>query len=275
MTKQPPTLEERIDTALQPGAAVTSADLTALIEEVETDIAKADQGWRTVDQTPSPDPVAARQAIIDATLAANRLRPLLPELQERYEQVHEREQAAEWRAEREAAWLTKHDALKRERDALAEELRELYPDAVSKIVDVFDRIAVNNEALAERHRDRPAGMEQHLVSAELHARGRDSFSRDTPSLLASVHLVDWETGRQICPPQRPSMTSAFAAMVPAHPRSFTADWAKDNERRAAGQQVEGQRMADFYARQTQQQEVRENKEARERFDESQRKKQGG
>jgi hypothetical protein len=64
-------------------------------------------------------------------------------------------------------------------------------------------------------------------------------------------------------------------MVPAHPQSFTADWAKDNDRRAARQQAEGQRMADYYARQTRKQEERENKEARERFAEGQRKRKGG
>jgi hypothetical protein len=41
--------------------------------------------------------------------------------------------------------------------------------------------------------------------------------------------------------------------------------------RAAGQQVEQQRMANFYARQTKQQEERENAEARERFAALQRK----
>jgi hypothetical protein len=41
-------------------------------------------------------------------------------------------------------------------------------------------------------------------------------------------------------------------------RCFSADWAKDNERRAAGQRAEQQRMSDYYARQTQQQEKREN-----------------
>jgi hypothetical protein len=119
--------------------------------------------------------------------------------------------------------------------------------------------AANDKALAELHRDRPAGMEQHLVSAELHARGRNSFSRDTPSLLTSVCLFDWESGRQICPPQRPSMASAFGAMVPAQPRSFTADWAKDNERREAAQQAE--RMAVYYARLSWEQDERQNKEA--------------
>ena len=40
----------------------------------------------------------------------------------------------------------KFDALKPERDALAEELRELYPDAATKIVDLFVRIDANDKA---------------------------------------------------------------------------------------------------------------------------------
>jgi hypothetical protein len=108
-------------------------------------------------------------------------------------------------------------------------------------------------------------MEQHLLSAELLARGLDSFSRDTPSLLTAVHLVDWDSGREIWPPPRPSMAAAFAAAVPVYDRRCTADWASDNERRAAAQQAERERMADFYRRLDQEQEDRENAEARERF----------
>ena len=59
------------------------------------------------------------------------------------------------------------------------------------------------------------------------------------------------------------MASAFAAtaMVASDPRRFSANWAKDNDRRAAGQQQERQRMADYYARMTKEQEDRENAEA--------------
>jgi hypothetical protein len=270
MTKQPPTLRERIDVALQPDTAVASADLAALIEEAETEMAKADQLW-TLEQTSSLDPEAERQ-VLDAALAANGLELLLPKLQARYEQVHEQEQADAFWAAQEAAWLTKYDAVKRERDALAEELPEVYRDAARKIANLFGRIAINDKAVAELHRSRPDGVEKYLRSAELHARGLKSFSYNTPSLLTSVHLFDWDTGQQICPPRRPSMASAFAAtsMLPCD-RRFSADWWKDNERRAAAQQAEQQRMADFYARQTQQQEERENAEARERFAALQRK----
>jgi hypothetical protein len=257
MTKQPITLEQRIAVTVQPDINITSADLAALIEEAESGIAKAEQE-ATVDQTLSFNPAAARQAIADATFAGNRLRMLLAKLQTRYQQLREQEEAT--------AWLAELDAFKPERDALAEELCGLYPDVVTKIVDLFVRINANDTALSGLLQKRPAGVMEHLLSAELHARGLDSFSNNTPSLRKAVHLIDWETGREIWPPPKPSMASAFAAMNMRGPgHRFTADWAKDNERRAAAQQAERQRMADFYRRLDQEQDERENAEARERF----------
>jgi hypothetical protein len=239
MTNKQQTLERKIVDVLQPDATVASADVAALIQETEAGIAKADKE-RAVDQA------------------------LLSKLQERYQQVQDREQAT--------AWLAEHDALKLERDVLAEELRKVYPNAIAQIMDLFVRLTNNNEALSALHQVRAPGVMQHLLSAELHARGVDSFSRDTPSLLTSVHLVDWDSGREIWPPPRPSMASAFAAVMPPDDsHRFSADWAKDNERRAAAQRAEQQRMADYYARTTKEQEERENKEARERFAASQRK----
>jgi hypothetical protein len=77
-------------------------------------------------------------------------------------------------------------------------------------------------------------------------------------------------------PPRPSAAAAFAAMNMRGPdHRFTPDWAKDNERRAAAQRAEQQRVADYYARTTKEQEDRENAEARERFAEGQRKMQVG
>jgi hypothetical protein len=67
------------------------------------------------------------------------------------------------------------------------------------------------------------------------------------------------------------MAAAFAAIaMPSYGRRFSADWWKDNERRAAAQRVEQERIADYYARTTKEQEDRENAEARERFLEQQR-----
>jgi hypothetical protein len=61
------------------------------------------------------------------------------------------------------------------------------------------------------------------------------------------------------------MAAAFAAAVPVYDRRCTADWAQDNERRAAAQRAEGQRHAEFLARLAKDQEDRQNAEAQESF----------
>jgi hypothetical protein len=231
MNKQSTTLEQRIVEALESDTVITSADVAVLIEETKVGIAKADEE-RATDQA------------------------LLSKLQARYQQAQAREQAT--------GWVAEHERLKGERDALAEELRELYPDAVSKIMDLFVRINANNEALSRLHRARPTGMKQHLLSAELHARGLDHFSTDNPSLLDSTRLIDWVSGREVWPPAQTPLAVLVAASVPLSPYRG-ADWWKDNERRAAEQRAERQRMADYYERTKKEQEDRQNAEARERF----------
>jgi hypothetical protein len=231
-------------------------------EETKSVIADAEKE-QTVDPR-SADPRAARQAM-DAMVAVNRLGPLLLKLQTRYGEVHEQEEIATWRAEREATWLAEHDAWIAERDALAEELRDIYPEVARKITDLFERIVANDKALDQLNRARPNGVQRHLFSVELYARGLEGFSSNKPSLLTSVCLFDWDTGRQICPPQRPSMAAAFAATVPASGRRFSNDWWKDTENAAASERVRQQHMARYYTRTSEEQESRENAEARERF----------
>ena len=132
MNTQPMTLEQRIVDALQPDAAVTSADIAALIDEVEAGIAKAEREG-TVDQTLSLEPKAARQAIADAAFAADRLRILLSKLQARYQQACEKARVEEYEAERQV--------LDEESIQLAQEYRETCPPALNKLSDLFTRIA--------------------------------------------------------------------------------------------------------------------------------------
>ena len=158
------------------------------------------------------------------------------------------------------------------RDALAEELRDVYPEVTRKIADLVERIAANNKKLDELNRTRPQSVHRYLRSVELASRGLDSFSDNKPSFLTSICLFDWDTGRQICPPPRQSLGEAFAAtMMPASDQRFSADWWKEREEGAARQRAEQQRIADNYARMTKEQEDRENAEARERFIAHQRK----
>jgi hypothetical protein len=140
----------------------------------------------------------------------------------------------------------------------------------------FVRVTANNDAPSVLHQARPVGVMEHLLSAELHARGLDGFTRDVPSLLTSVHLSDLDSGQQAWPPKRPSMAAVVAAsMLPASGRRFSGDWWKDREEGVARQRAEQQRMADYYARTTQEQEDCENAEARERFAASERNRQRG
>jgi hypothetical protein len=257
MNRQP-TLEQRISDALQPDTAVTSADIAALIEEAEVGIAKSEKE-ATVDRTLALDPKAARQAIADATFGADRLRMLLSKLQVRYQQACEEARVEEYEAERQV--------LDEESIQLAQELLETCPPAQNKLSNLFTRIAAHRERISALHQRRPAGV-QSVRDPELIARNLHGFDRERPSLLAEVRLLDWNTGRQIWPPPRPSISAAFAAtFVPAN---NPADWANNYERRAAAQQRERQYVADYYARTTREQEERENREARERFAASQR-----
>jgi hypothetical protein len=121
MNKETTTLKQRVDAALQQNDPALSDDIAVLIEEAAAGIAKADEE-RAVDQA------------------------LLSNLQARYQQLQNQERAT--------AWLIEHDALKRERDALAEELREVYPNAVAKMIDLFGRITANDESLSGLHRRR-------------------------------------------------------------------------------------------------------------------------
>ena len=77
---------------------------------------------------------------------------------------------------------------------LAEELREVYPGTVNKLVDLFVRITADEKELSALHQARPPGVMEHLDSAELHARGLDRFTRDPPSLLTSVSRQIWQRG---------------------------------------------------------------------------------
>jgi hypothetical protein len=263
MNRKSETLEQRIVVALQPDNSIRSADVAALIKETGTVIADAEKE-QAVDPR-SSDSRAAGQAIIDAMCTANRLGPLLLKLKARYQEIHEQEESEKWFAEREATWVDKHDALKKERDALAEELRDDYSPAADRIADLFKRIATIDMAIDELNRTCPVRLQRHLLSVERHARGIDNFSVNTPSLLASVCLFDFNSGRQICPPLQQSMGAAFAATMPTSDQRFSANWWKENEDGAARQRVRQQHLSDYFARTTEEQEARANAEERDRF----------
>jgi hypothetical protein len=146
-----PTLEPKIVKALT-DETVASNDLANLLTETETAIAIATNDATVAEVTAldplqSPDPVRARATMEDAKFRTTRLRNLLPRLQSRYEEMNKREV--------EAAWIVQYDALKPQRDALAEEVKTVYAAAVAKIIPTLRRIEHINAEVSRLHQSKP------------------------------------------------------------------------------------------------------------------------
>jgi hypothetical protein len=228
------TLEERIATAL---SADTASEVVAiLIAEVETAIVAADKAAemereKTLDPLVSPDAAKARVSMEDAAFTRDRLRTVLPRLQQRLNELRAAEFAARWEPD--------FRQVEAKRDELAQEFAELYPKLVGQLVELFERIEAADKEISRINGSAPAGEHRRLRQTELVARGFDNFSRADPPITKAVQLPDWTNSeKMIWPPPQPSMAAVFAmSMVPSHDPRYTADWAaaqkEDNVRRAA------------------------------------------
>jgi hypothetical protein len=97
-------------------------------------------------------------------------------------------------AEEDARRRATYESVKSARDALALELRELYPSFHERLADLFQRMDANNTKLTHVNRCLPRGKAT-LLEAELVARKLDSFVRrgmTTPSIVREVRLAPFE-----------------------------------------------------------------------------------
>ena len=159
-------LERRISVALN-STTIASSELGALVQETLLAITQADrtaeaERVRALDPALSPDPAAARTAMDDAAFARDRLKALLPRLEEHRTHRKAEEERDEWRAK--AATLTA------ERDALAQEFAQTYPRAVAEFADLMQRTDALEAAIDRVNAAVPAG-EGRLVGVENTARG--------------------------------------------------------------------------------------------------------
>lgn len=207
---------------------VTAASLAELVVEIETAIAAAAEAAtvsreQSVDPALCPDPKAAE-------ITRGRLLTMLPRIQQRYHDVDSAETAAEWRID--------FAARAEERNALANELRDVYPRLASQLADLFAKIAANDAALSRLHQDRPSSAKGFLLGAELTALGLDEFSRDRKSIAKTLCLPDFKSNKLLWPPRSTPVAVVLAAMQsPAFDPRYSADWhralAADTERRKA------------------------------------------
>jgi hypothetical protein len=188
-----------------------------------------------LDPIQSPDANKARATVEATEFVASRLRTLLPRLQDKAREVEAKEDRREW--------LVDFAALADERNALAKELREVYPRAAARIADVLGRVAALDHRLSQLHQSRPSGAKGTLLGAELAARRLDAFTRDTPSLTRELRLPDWTESNRLAwpPPQTPAAVLLAGSVAATHdPRRYSADWREalreETDRRVAEEQ---------------------------------------
>jgi hypothetical protein len=226
------TLEQRIAVALS-DSDIASSDLAALITEVEAAVTAADEAAiksreQALDPIASPDPTKARAAMEAAAFTRDRLRTVLPRLQHRLKEVYSQEEYAHW--------LAQYEAIKIKRDAAAAELRTLYPEFASKLVDLLLRIEVVDREVARVRSAKPFdakeanGDGRWPVETELTARGLDHFSTYDLKIMKDLKLPSFSEPTKLAwPPHRPI---DWSSVVPVF-RHPGADWASKRERGAA------------------------------------------
>jgi hypothetical protein len=222
-----PTLEQKIVMALT-DETIASNDLANLLTETETAIAVGDNEATVAEATAldpllSPDPVKARAVMEDAKFRATRLRNLLPRLQERVEEVSKREI--------EAAWIIRYDALKPQREALAEEVKTVYPEAVAKLVPMLSRIEQINVEISRLHQSKP-----------LRAYGDDDgrWLSEIPTLKL-LALPNPDKPSELSWPQPVNINYAGVTPILGHRGS---DWYKVQQQEAARRRAEDEKRAE-------------------------------
>jgi hypothetical protein len=197
----------------------------------------------------APDPVAARDAMENAGLTVGRLQTLHGRLLKRVHEVEARERLKRWQYE--------FRDLKKKHDELVKEFTAVYPTVCAQLIDLFTRCVAFDQKVSALHLSRPAGLALHLDTVELSARELERFTRDVPSLLTTVTLSDFKTGKQLWPPVQRRDMSAFIPVVAD--AAHSPDWWRPEVQAARNAEAaaEAQRVAEYYEQQNKQREERE------------------
>jgi hypothetical protein len=253
------TLEERLATALSEDIA--SADVEALIAETEAAITAADvaaeaEHVKALDPIASPDPAKARVAMEDAAFTRERVRTVLPRLQTRLKRVVAAEYDANWEPE-----FKRVEAL---RDALAAEMREVYPAVVAHLADLFRRMAECDRECSRINGLAPAGEHRRLLQVELTARGVKGLLQPDVWIAEMLRLpFFWRESGPIYAWPQPTPPLFAASFVPV-PSGPGPNWHEEIEARNKAQREESLRVIDHYKerdRERQERELKEGKEA--------------
>ena len=251
-----PSLEQQIAKALTDDA-ITSVELGELLDQTELAIDAADQNIKAVrkralDPIAMPDANRARAAVEDAQFAVARLRNALPRLEQRYQEA----QAAEYRTQWEPEYLKAEAA----RDALADELADVYPKCASQLADLFGRVAEFDKQVHAINRAAPFGEDRRLAGVEVTARA--GLANSGWSIAGELKLPGFDDPKQpLWPPSTPSLVEAYLAMMPMQPHR-NADWHIDLDKRDQQRREGAAKVTEHYGERAKRREERENAEVR-------------
>lgn len=241
------TLDARIAACLASDDA-DGAELVALVQEAEAAVAEAqatvERELANALDVGNADPDHSDELARKAERTIARLDRALPQLRERIRSLEAREYRERWNAA--------GDKLAIERDALADELRELYPAVIAQLADIFQRIDANAAAIGDLHGRAPHGEHRRLLDAELVARDLPNYDAVHPRLRDGLRLPNWDVSRDIAFPvpidwnqQAALATAAFASrLTEKFALTCGPDWASARESQIAEEQAEAAKKAD-------------------------------
>jgi hypothetical protein len=158
--KAPMTLDSRVAEAIK--TAASSAAIAALLDETARAVHEAQNAAMACEaRAGDPNIATDRGELEDARYRVARLQAFGDHLAAAHAEALAREREAERRAA--------YEAVRRERDALAAELADVYPALAAELADLLSRIAANDARVAAVNRDKPAEA-PHLLPAECLAR---------------------------------------------------------------------------------------------------------
>ena len=221
-------LEQQIMAAIADDTA-TASSLAELVTTTEGAIVDADDAAEAA-RTEMADPIAApdlnvARAKVEATeFTGDRLRNLLPLLQNKHRAVvHATERTK---------WQERLDDLEHQRNNLAAELASQYPKLTAQLIGLFGRVGALDQKISQLNQSRVSGCKGELLGVELTARGLDSFTRDLPSIVARdrLQLPDWiEFNKFAWPPRddMPFSVQVSGSVATVHSRQrHSGDWHK-------------------------------------------------
>jgi hypothetical protein len=253
------TLEERIAIALTD--EISSVDVEALINETQAAIEAADaaaqvERVKALDPIASPDAAKARAAMEDAAFTRDRLRTVLPRLRTRLKEMKAAEYLARWEPD--------YEQVKAARDALAAEMREVYPEAVARLADLFQRMAECDRQCSRVNGSAPDGERRRLLGVELTARGVEILWQPDVWVAKELRLPYLSRHNGAIYAWPPAMPSPFADVPVMVPSGNGPNWHEELEARGAARGEESDRAIAHLnerAREHEERELKEGKEA--------------